>query len=129
MRPHPDRPWHQLPVEETLRTLDTSTAGLNDGLVAQRLAEYGPNRLAERAPRPAWLKFLDQFRSLLVLILIGAAVLAGAGSRHVGRTARLSSGFMRSVKPSRAIRALFPALCPETLINGLASLRMSHAGT
>ena len=36
------------------------------------------DRLAEKAPRPAWLKFVDQFKSLLVIILLGAAVLAGA---------------------------------------------------
>jgi len=42
-----------------------------------RLAERGPNRLAEKPPRAAWRKFLDQFRNFLVIVLIGAAVLAG----------------------------------------------------
>jgi Ca2+-transporting ATPase len=51
--------------------------GLAHGEAAARLAERGPNRLAERPPRPAWRKFLDQFRNFLVVVLIGAAVLAG----------------------------------------------------
>jgi Ca2+-transporting ATPase len=37
----------------------------------------GPNHLAEKAPRSAWIKLLDQFRSFLVLVLLGATVLAG----------------------------------------------------
>jgi hypothetical protein len=37
----------------------------------------GPNRLTEKAPRSAWIKLLDQFRSFLVLVLLGATVLAG----------------------------------------------------
>jgi magnesium-transporting ATPase (P-type) len=37
----------------------------------------GPNRLAEKAPRSTWIKLLDQFRSFLVLVLLGATVLAG----------------------------------------------------
>ncbi len=123
MRPHPDRPWHQLPVEETLRTLDTSTAGLNDGLVAQRLAEYGPNRLAERAPRPAWLKFLDQFRSLLVLILIGAAVLAGTigdlkDAIVIGVVVLLNAtlGFFQEHRAEAALAALKNMLAPNARV-------------
>jgi Ca2+-transporting ATPase len=52
--------------------------GLSRAEAARLLAQYGPNRLTAAAPRPAILRFLDQFRSFLVLILIGAAVLAAA---------------------------------------------------
>ena len=73
------RPWHALDTDEVLRMLEIkATAGLSDPEAARRLALHGENRLAEKRPRPAWLKFLDQFKSLLVLILLGAAVLAGA---------------------------------------------------
>jgi len=53
-------------------------AGLSAAEAERRLIAYGSNRLAAPAPRPAILRFLDQFRSFLVLILIGAAVLAAA---------------------------------------------------
>ncbi|MCI3278237.1 cation-translocating P-type ATPase [Streptomyces cylindrosporus] len=46
--------------------------------VAERTAAHGPNRLAEPARRPEWLKFLDQFRNWLIGILLIAAVVAGA---------------------------------------------------
>ena len=42
-----------------------------------RLASHGRNELAEAPPRRPVLLFLDQFRNPLVLILVGAAVLAG----------------------------------------------------
>ena len=58
--------------------LESSTQGLTDAQARQRLERFGPNRLAEKAPRPAWLKFVDQFKNLLVLVLIGAAALASA---------------------------------------------------
>jgi len=71
--------WHALATEEVIRRLASDpVAGLAAEAAHQRLAAHGPNRLAEKPPRPAWLKFLDQFRNVLVLILIGAAVLAGA---------------------------------------------------
>jgi len=70
--------WHALSAEHVANALDSSpVAGLEPAEAARRLELHGPNRLAEPPPRPAWLKFLDQFRSLLVVILLGAALLAG----------------------------------------------------
>ncbi len=71
-------PWHSLAAEEVAGQLRSDPAqGLAGTEAAARLAEHGPNRLAEKPPRAAWRKFLDQFRNFLVIVLIGAAVLAG----------------------------------------------------
>ncbi len=51
--------------------------GLTSAAAQDRLDTYGHNRLAENPPRAAWRKFLDQFKSFLVIVLLGAAVLAG----------------------------------------------------
>jgi len=53
-------------------------SGLKTAEVSLRLGRYGVNQLAEKPPRSKWLAFLDQFKSLLILVLIGAAALAGA---------------------------------------------------
>ena len=52
------------------------TTGLSSGEARERAQRHGPNRLAEPPRRPRWLRFVDQFRSTLVLILAGAAVVA-----------------------------------------------------
>ncbi|MER6628950.1 HAD-IC family P-type ATPase [Streptomyces sp. NPDC000987] len=52
--------------------------GLGSREAADRAAVCGPNRLAEPARRPEWLKFLDQFRNWLIGVLLVAAVVAGA---------------------------------------------------
>ena len=61
-----------------LAELQSSPQGLTTAEAQQRLDRCGPNRLREKPPRPVWLKFIDQFKNLLVLVLIGAAALAGA---------------------------------------------------
>ena len=61
-----------------LAHLESSSQGLTAAEARQRLDRFGPNRLLEKPPRPVWLKFADQFKNLLVLVLIGAAALAGA---------------------------------------------------
>jgi len=69
--------WHTLPVEETAGRLRTDLEhGLSTEEARRRLAEVGPNELAER-PRPGfWHIVLDQFNSFLVWILIGAALIS-----------------------------------------------------
>uniref|UniRef100_A0AAU1ZP82 Cation-transporting P-type ATPase n=1 Tax=Streptomyces sp. NBC_00093 TaxID=2975649 RepID=A0AAU1ZP82_9ACTN len=52
--------------------------GLSTGQVSERTAVNGTNQLSGPARRPEWLKFLDQFRNWLIVILLIAAVVAGA---------------------------------------------------
>ena len=70
-------PW-AMSAAAALAHLESSAQGLSVADARQRLDRFGPNRLREKPPRPVWLKFLDQFKNLLVLVLIGAAALAGA---------------------------------------------------
>ncbi|HJV26236.1 MAG TPA: HAD-IC family P-type ATPase [Aromatoleum sp.] len=71
--------WHTLSAAEAASTLDvTPELGLSAEDALTRLARFGPNRLAEAPTRPVWLKFLDQFRNLLIIVLLFAAVLAWA---------------------------------------------------
>lgn len=82
MRSMPFEPvpaWHELGAAQAAVAQATDpVAGLDAAEAAKRLAIHGENRLAEKRPRSKWLVFLDQFRSLLILVLIGAAALAGA---------------------------------------------------
>jgi P-type Ca2+ transporter type 2C len=54
----------------------SAQTGLSASQVLQRRQRYGSNQLPEAAPRPAWHVFAFQFKSILILILIGAAGLA-----------------------------------------------------
>jgi len=53
------------------------TVGLSAVDARARLLRDGPNRLAEAPRRPRWMLFVDQFRSFLIVVLIGAAIIAG----------------------------------------------------
>ncbi|WP_405910447.1 HAD-IC family P-type ATPase [Streptomyces sp. NBC_00828] len=66
------------PAQVTDRLGVDPAVGLSTRQAAERAAVHGPNRLAEPARRPEWLKFLDQFRNWLIGILLIAAVVAGA---------------------------------------------------
>jgi Ca2+-transporting ATPase len=76
---HSDKPvtWHVLTAEEAAALLHVDPhQGLSSAEANKRLAHYGPNRLAEQPLRPIWLRLLEQFKSLLILVLILAAGVA-----------------------------------------------------
>ena len=75
---------HLLSVDELARKLGTSlnssdpvaSRGLSSTEAAARLAQYGPNVLAETKKTPEWLRFARQFKDKLLLLLLFAAALA-----------------------------------------------------
>ncbi len=68
----------------------SSSAGLSEAAVAERLAEFGPNQLPEGKKKSALLRILEQFINPLVLTLLAAAVIAIV----VGFTAASSQSFL-----------------------------------
>jgi Ca2+-transporting ATPase len=72
----PDREYFQMTVQEALDALGTTPKGLPREESERRLAEHGPNELSAELKAPKWTLFLSQFRDLLVLILIIAAVIS-----------------------------------------------------
>lgn len=74
-----DESWHAEDPQSVVAAFNVDPLrGLQVKDAADRLAVYGANQLDSKSPRPAWLKFVDQFRNFLVIVLLAAAVLAGA---------------------------------------------------
>ncbi|MDX5410369.1 MAG: HAD-IC family P-type ATPase [Thauera sp.] len=120
----PSEPWHARPADIVCRELEVEPAtGLRQEEVAARLQRHGPNRLAETPPRSLWLKFLDQFRSVLVGILIGAALLAGligdikdAAVIAVVVLLNATLGFLQERRAENALAALRGMLAPSARV-------------
>ena len=69
--------YHSKSIEETLAGLGSSTVGLSPGEAARRLKEFGPNELKKQKTLSPWRLLLDQFKDLMVIILIVAAMVSG----------------------------------------------------
>ena len=87
--------------------------GLGPDEVERRRRVHGANRLAETPPRSRWAILFDQFRNLLIVVLIGAAVLAGlVGDVKdmvvIGVVLVINAllGFLQEVKAERSLAAL-----------------------
>ncbi|GAA4987094.1 hypothetical protein GCM10025734_11790 [Kitasatospora paranensis] len=71
------RPWYATPPEEVAAQLGVDPeVGLSAARAADLLAAHGPNALPEEKTEPGWLRFLDQYRSYMQIILVASAVVA-----------------------------------------------------
>lgn len=66
--------YYHLNIDDVFKSLDTSQEGLSKKESAKRLEKYGPNTIRNLHQRSKFWKFLDQFKDLMVIVLIGAAI-------------------------------------------------------
>ncbi len=71
--------FHDLTCDEAVKELATdSIKGLPEEEVRRRLKQYGENKLRAKKKKTNWQRFLDQFKDVMILILIAAAVVSFA---------------------------------------------------
>ncbi|MGL5675297.1 MAG: cation-translocating P-type ATPase [Cellulosilyticaceae bacterium] len=63
-------------IEAVLKHFGVTKEGLSSSQVTANLEKYGANALAEGKKKSALIVFLEQFKDLLVLILIAAAIIS-----------------------------------------------------
>ncbi len=106
-------PWHSLTHAEVVEQLGSSLTGLSKNLASHRLTEYGPNELQAGQKVSAWQIFLDQFKNVLLLILIVAILLSVATGRGTESIIiavivmfAVALGFIQEYRAERAMEAL-----------------------
>ena len=68
--------YHLLSIHETQQLLKTSKNGLHQSDAEERLLENGKNELVEKKKKPFWLLLLNQFKDLMIIILLVAATIS-----------------------------------------------------
>ncbi|MFE0463880.1 cation-translocating P-type ATPase [Kitasatospora sp. NPDC058965] len=69
--------WYARSAQQVAAALGVDPAtGLTAARAAELLAAHGPNALPEERARPGWLRFLDQYRSYMQIILVASAVVS-----------------------------------------------------
>jgi P-type Ca2+ transporter type 2C len=71
--------WHGVTPEAACSQLGVDPAtGLDSAEVERRRQQFGSNKLAEAKNEPGWRAFLRQYRDLMQLVLLGAAIVSMA---------------------------------------------------
>ncbi len=121
---HPEVSWHAQTVVDVVERLQTDPKlGLSDDEAAARLARYGPNALREQPRQTFWQRFLAQFQSFVIYILIFAAVLSAVLGDWVEAAAIAAIialnavlGVIQEGKAEEALAALRKLSSPEARV-------------
>lgn len=116
--------------EEVVQALGTSKEGLTTSEVEKRLATYGANELEEGKKKSLAQKFFEQFKDLMILVLLVAAVISAVVSHEIVDAAIILAvviinavmGIIQESKAEEAIEALRDMSTPDANV-----LRDGHA--
>jgi P-type Ca2+ transporter type 2C len=119
----PGTPWHMLTVEDSFERLKSTPSGLTNPEAARRLAEFGPNELQAAGRVSPWAILLEQFKNVLIIILLLATALSaflGHGVEAIAITVivlfAVVLGFVQEYRAERAIEALRKMAAPEATV-------------
>jgi len=131
--PDVHRTAHSEPAATVIAALGTDAArGLDRAEAGRRLERYGPNRLQSAPETPWWQRLLDQFRNVLVIILLAATVISMA--EWLLQEPRESAlpyeaivilaivvlnallGYFQEARAERSVRALMALAAPESTV-------------
>ncbi len=122
-KPTPDKPYYQLSPEQTVSRLTTNTDGLSADEAAKRLETNGANRL-EDLHKESWLiKYLRQFKDLIIVLLIASAGISYLLGEHqtaiaLGIVILLNTalGFRQEYKAEKIMESLERLVVPATRV-------------
>ncbi|MFH0767223.1 MAG: HAD-IC family P-type ATPase, partial [Bacillota bacterium] len=117
-----DKLNHQCTSEEFEISLSTNVhKGLTSIDVEKRIIEYGHNQLDEPKKKSILLKFLDQIKDFMIIVLIGASVLSFITGDH-------AEGFLIiGIVILNALLGLFQEAKAEKALASIKALSSPHA--
>jgi len=115
--------WHALDKKEVLRELASEENGISEQEASSRLKKYGKNEIREIRRLSAFMIFLQQFKSVFILILILAAIFSFF-VRHYIDFAVISAivllnstiGFFQQYKAEKIISEMKEFLVPKVKV-------------
>lgn len=116
--------WHSPPVDAVAQHWAVSPeTGLDEAEVARRRERFGLNRLPEARPRGPLVRFLAQFRNLLIYVLLGAALITALLGHWVDTAVIVGVvlvnaviGFVQEGKAEDALRAIRDMLSARAMV-------------
>jgi len=115
--------WHGLDTDDVFQLLDSTPRGLTRSEAARRLEEFGPNELQGAGTVSPWSILFEQFKNVLIIILLIATALSaflGHGVEAIAITIivlfAVGLGFIQEYRAERAIEALRQMAAPAATV-------------
>ena len=115
--------WHTQTIEQVFTHLKSQPSGLRQAEAAERTLQYGANEIRAAKRISAWEILFDQFKNILILILLGATAISlflGHGIESIAIAVivlfAVLLGFIQEYRAERAIEALKQMAAPTASV-------------
>jgi len=115
--------FHSMNIEDALKTLQSSMKGLNDSEARTRLERYGPNELRREKQSSPLKIFAEQFKEILIIILLAATCISYIVGEIVDALVILFIvfacailGFIQEYRAERTLEALKRMASPTAIV-------------
>ncbi len=113
--------------EAVFKELDTKLEGLSDSEVQKRLAEYGANELDEGKKKSMLQKFFEQFKDLMILVLLVAAAVSAMVPNAEGHREWVDAIIILAVVIINAVMGVIQEAKAEQAIEALREMSTPNA--
>ena len=79
-----EKKFFTMSADDVIKDLGSSRKGLSPEEAQKRLTEYGHNKLEEKKKKGLVAKFIDQFKNLMIIVLLVAAVISAVAPLIAG---------------------------------------------
>lgn len=115
--------WHTLSTKEVERKMGTNLRlGLSHRQVEERREKYGINQLEEQKKKPIILKFLEQFKDFMIIILLIASVISAVVTKMEGGNDYFDSIIIIAIVVFNAIMGLVQEAKAEKSLEALKKM-------
>lgn len=105
--------WHSLEINQVYSKCKSTPNGLSNQTADEILSTLGPNKLIEQKKKPAWRLFFSQFKDVMILVLVTAAIISGVAGETADTAIILIIvllnaviGFIQEYRAEKALEAL-----------------------
>ncbi len=130
-----DHPWHAMDRDRVVSLLATREQGLSSEEAGKRLKEHGPNELPREEKQGPLKRFINQFRNVLIYILLAAAVFTAFLGEWVDSAVILAVviinaviGFIQEGKAERALESIRDMLSVSAVVRREGDERETDVG-
>jgi len=113
--------------EQVMQDFGTSAQGLSDAEAKKRLAEYGKNELDEGKKKSMLQKFFEQFKDLMILVLLAAAAISAIVPNADGHREWVDATIILAVVIINAIMGVIQEAKAEQAIEALKEMSTPNA--
>jgi P-type Ca2+ transporter type 2C len=117
-----EKQWHTLSIEESVKDVDVHQ-GLSESEAKERLTTFGYNQLDAAKKKNFLMTILDQFKDVMIIILIIAAVISGLLGEVVDAAIIMAIvivnailGYIQEAKAENALKALEDLSAPTSRV-------------